>query len=526
MKSHFPLLLIAISFLIANPVKAQDSVRLELSTANGELWWSGVINHGNLMPISNGYHASLFSNLYGNQAQPLLLSNKGNVVWSDDAFTIDCRDNAIILKKASGEFKTFVAGKTLKEGYRYASENLFPPSGRTPDKFLLEHPQYNTWIELLYNQNQKDVLTYAKAIKDNGFPAGVIMIDDNWQEDYGTWKFHPRRFPNPGAMVDTLHAWGFKVMLWVCPFVSPDSETFRRLQEQNILLKEKDGYPKLVKWWNGASAELDLTNPDAGAWFNEQLRSLMADQKIDGFKFDAGDPEYYVDTYAGKSITPNEQSELFARIGLDYPLNEYRATWKMGGQPLAQRLRDKGHSWKDLKLLLPDILLQGIMGYPFTCSDMIGGGEMGSFLNLKSINQDLVVRSAQCHALMPMMQFSAAPWRILDSTHLNAVKKALKLRSKYTTAILKLAEEAAKTGEPIVRMMSYEFPDQGFDRVTDQFMLGSEILVAPVVAAENTRTIFLPKGKWRDMVNNKIITGPKTIIVKIPLAELQYFIRQ
>ena len=48
---------------------------------------------------------------------------------------------------------------------------------------------------------------------------------------------------------------------------------------------------------------------------------------------------------------PNRHTEAFAEIGLDYPLNEYRATWKMGGQPLAQRLRDKEHTWEDLRKL-------------------------------------------------------------------------------------------------------------------------------------------------------------------------------
>ena len=127
--------------------------------------------------------------------------------------------------------------------------------------------------------------------------------------------------------------------------------------------------------------------------------------------------------YLARRIKPNVHAELFAKIGLAYPLNEYRATWKMGGQPLAQRLRDKGHTWDDLQLLIPNLLLQGIMGYPFTCPDMIGGGEMGSFINLKDINQDLIVRSAQVHALMPMMQFSVAPWRILDKPHSEAIEK-------------------------------------------------------------------------------------------------------
>jgi alpha-glucosidase (family GH31 glycosyl hydrolase) len=504
----------------------QDSVRYSLSIAKKEQWWAGVINHGNLMPIQKGYHANLFNNAYGNQAQPLLLSNLGNVVWSEEPFTISVKDGTILLTKAKGQFKSLKGGENLRDAYRFASKQFFPPSGKSPDKFLFTNPQYNTWIELLYNQNQRDVLKYAKAIIDNGFPPGVIMIDDNWQEDYGTWRFHPGRFPDPKAMIDTLHQWGFRVMLWVCPFVSADSEVFRKLQQDTLLLREKDGYPKLVRWWNGASAVLDLSNEGAADWFYAELKKLMDVYGIDGFKFDAGDPEYYVDTYGKKEVDPNQHSELFARIGVDYPFNEYRATWKMGGQPLAQRLRDKGHSWNDLQLLIPNILLQGIMGYPFTCPDMIGGGEMGSFANLKNIDQDLVVRSAQCHAFMPMMQFSAAPWRILDSAHLDAVKKTIKLRSANMKLIEQLVDHAALTSEPIVRMMAYEFPGQGLDKVSDQFMLGDKILVAPILNPQGTRKVMLPGGKWKDGNDGKIISGPKTLTVEAGLDQLPYFVRQ
>jgi alpha-glucosidase len=503
----------------------RDSIQTTINIISGEHWWVGIVNHGHLMPLSNGYRANLSDNLYGNQAQPLLLSSQGNLVWSSEPFRIEVSDNRILLKKASGEFVIKDAGNSLKEAYLYASKNYFPPSGGTPAKELFSSPQYNTWIELLYNQNQNDVLKYAKAIIDNGFPPGVIMIDDNWQENYGVWKFHPGRFSDPKAMMDTLHSWGFKVMLWVCPFISPDSETFRKLQTANVLLNEKDGYPKMVKWWNGSSAVLDLTDPGAVNWFNGELKSLVTNYNVDGFKFDAGDPEYYVDGYADKNISPNEHSELFAKLGVDYPLNEYRATWKMGGQALAQRLRDKGHTWEDLQLLIPDILLQGIMGYAFTCPDMIGGGEMGSFINLKNINQDLVVRSAQCHALMPMMQFSVAPWRILDSTHLSAIKKAVEFRSKHVGLILSLADQASKSGEPIVRMMAYEFPEQGFEKINDQFMLGNNLIVAPILNSENKRSVKLPKGKWKDMISGKVITGPKTIEVKAKIDELPYFMK-
>lgn len=500
-----------------------SSVRLKIAVDKGEYWWIGIINQGSIQPLHNGYKANLFANLYENQAQPLLLSNKGKLIWSEEPFEIEVANDSIYLAKSSGTFVYKEAANTLKGAYLYASQNFFPPSGLIPNELMFSRPQYNTWIELLYNQNQADILSYASRIVKNDLPPGVIMIDDNWQEDYGTWKFQTKQFPNPYSMIDSLHNMGFKVMLWICPFVSPDSYVGRTLANQDLLLKDHSGRPKIVQWWNGFSSVLDLSNPGAVSWFNAQLDYLQKEYNVDGFKFDAGDPEYYLDGVSYGNVDPNQQTELFSKIGLNYDFNEYRATWKTGGQPLAQRLRDKGHNWDDLRMLIPNILLQGIMGYPFTCPDMIGGGEMGSFKNLAKVDQDLIVRSAQCHVFMPMMQFSVAPWRVLDDEHFQAIKQAIDLRMQYINLIADLVKQAAQTGEPVVRYLEYEFPGCNYQNITDQFMLGDKIMVAPFLDQTNkSREVIIPKGKWLDD-KGKTITGPKTIEVTSELNRIPFY---
>ena len=171
----------------------------------------------------------------------------------------------------------------------------------------------------------------------------------------------------------------------------------------------------------------------------------------------------------------------FAEMGLYYPLNESRASWKMAGLPLVQRLRDKSHNWGDLKKLIPDQMSQSIMGYNYTCPDMVGGGEYQSFLNSSTIDEELIVRSAQVHTLMPMMQFSVGPWRVLSKENMKICLDMANLHTKMGESILQLAKEASKTGEPIVKPMALAFPDNGYELIKDQFMLGNNILVAPVV---------------------------------------------
>jgi alpha-glucosidase (family GH31 glycosyl hydrolase) len=195
----------------------------------------------------------------------------------------------------------------------------------------------------------------------------------------------------------------------------------------------------------------------------------------------------------------------------------------MGGQPLAQRLQDKAHSWGDLQKLIPNMVLEGLCGYPFSCPDMIGGGEWTSFLDPSTLDQELTVRSAQCHALMPMMQFSVAPWRKLDSTHLEAVKKAVALRAEFTPLIMRLAREATATGEPIMKCMEYEFTGQGFENTKDQFMLGSAILVAPMLEKGKTSPdVKLPSGKWKTP-DGKIFKGGRACEFPVALEQLLYF---
>ncbi|MFV0539643.1 MAG: glycoside hydrolase family 31 protein [Aestuariibaculum sp.] len=502
-----------------------------------EYWWGGAVNDGRLMPYNKPFTYNMYGNNKGNQFQPLLLSNKGRIIWSEEPFKFTVTEKTITIEPRTTIIQE-QSGNTLKEAYLYASQKFFPANGKMPATELFTFPQYNTWIELMYNQNQKDILSYAHAIIDNGLPPGVLMIDDNWQEDYGKWRFHPGRFPNPKAMMAELHKLGFKVMLWVCPFVSPDSDVYRNLAKQGLFLKNpknesnsstfvKPEEPAMIYWWNGVSAVLDFTNPKAQSWFKEELNKLTDEYNVDGFKFDAGDTYFYPDHLIGhsKTLSPNEHTALFGKIGLDYPFNEYRAMWKMAGLPLAQRLSDKGHNWNYLNMLIPNITAQGLMGYAFTCPDLIGGGEFTSFLNTEHIDQDLIVRSAQTHALMPMMQFSVAPWRILDKEHFEAIKKTVKLREQFKPLILELAKKSAKTGEPIVRNMEYVFPNKGYHTIKDQFMLGDTILVAPFLEKNtNKRTVVLPKGKWK-ADNGKIFKGDRSITLTVPLDRLLYFKR-
>jgi alpha-glucosidase (family GH31 glycosyl hydrolase) len=352
------------------------------------------------------------------------------------------------------------------------------------------------------------------------------MIDDRWSADYGDWSFDRARFPEPEAMISDLHALGFPVMLWLVPFLSPDGESSRLATQRGWLITGPDGRPVVREWWNGYSTLLDLTNADAVGWLRQALNVLRSAYGVAGFKFDAGDLRHYRDddvTVAGDGAVG--QCEAWARLGAEFEFNEMRACWKMGGQPLAQRLHDKPPAWgrDGLASLIPESVAQGLIGHPFNCPDMVGGGLLGSFAEGQAMDQELFVRFAQCSALFPMMQFSLAPWRVLDDLHLTAVLGAVQTRQALLADLDDLVDHAAHTCEPILRPLAYHYP--GYERVADQFLLGENILCAPVLErGASIRHVRFPPGDWRGS-DGTMFHGPTELDIPVTLESMPWWRR-
>lgn len=503
---------------------------LDIPFREGEYWWGGAVAQGSNMPYTRAMEAfDLERRVDNNLTAPLLVSSDGRYVWSEKPFAFSVSESGLRLQSRYDSLTVEQGGRTLREAFLAAGSRHFAPDGQIPPELFFAKPQYNTWIELMYDQNQQDILAYARAILANGLPAGILMIDDNWQRRYGNFDFRTEAFPDARGMVDELHRMGFRVMVWISPFVSPDSPEFRELREKGYLVEDKSGRPAIIRWWNGYSASYDLTNPEAVAHLSARLKEMQRKYGVDGFKCDAGDPDFYRSdrqSYHDSAAVSTDHTQAWAEFALGFPFHEMRAGWKTGGHPVVQRLGDKNCSWRALQSLIPQMVATGLMGYPYACPDMIGGGQIESFrhADLSRIDQELVVRSAQVHALMPMMQFSVAPWRILSPDKLEMVKAAAALHQRFAPYILDCARRASQTGDPIVRHMEYEFPHEGMAGCKDQYMLGDKYLVAPMVTKGRSRTVKLPKGRWRDDTG-KNWRGGREVTIDVPLGRLPYFER-
>ena len=200
-----------------------------------------------------------------------------------------------------------------------------------------------------------------------------------------------------------------------------------------------------------------------------------------------------------------------------------------GGAAIIQRLSDKKSRWggkNGLNTLVPNMIQAGLCGYAYCCPDMIGGGNEADVCGGVFVkDEELFARSCECAALMPMMQFSHAIWNRGGMLGDIAVKFAA-LHHSFAPYLKGLAEHCAKTFEPMLRNMEYEFPHRGYEKIKDQFMLGDRYLVAPVLKkGARTRKVILPEGSdWLYVPENKPYAAGKAE-VPAPLDVLPYFER-
>ena len=186
---------------------------LRVKMLPGEKWWGLCDAFGREMPFTekSEFKCDLRRDNYAHQSLSFLCSDRGRAVWCKEPVGVCISGGKIELVSDGGEIVVKEdAGRNLHEAYLYGSRNWFPPTGEEPELLYFSAPQYNTWIELTYHQNEKDILAYAQSMIDHGLPPGIFMIDDTWQLGYGEWYFDMRRFSDPKGMMDKLHAMGYK----------------------------------------------------------------------------------------------------------------------------------------------------------------------------------------------------------------------------------------------------------------------------------------------------------------------------
>ena len=473
------------------------------------------------------------------QATPFWYTTKGVGLWVRTRLDFRFSVNEVVDGKRDGllrvamplasalEYDLIVAKDVRETVRRFTREVGYPR--RVPPAEYFRLPIYTTWVEHKAAVDQAKVLEFAKAIRANDLPAGVLEVDDKWEVHYGDMDIDTAKFPDPRAMNDDLHRMGFRSTLWVHPFVNPDTKAFAEHRDDGLLLRDANGTAGMIRWWNGPAAVWDFTNPRAGELFRRRLDGLMQGFGFDGFKFDGGDVHFVVrDAKPMHPMTAAEYPDAYNEATTaHYGWNETRVG--IYSQPLGivQRLQDKNSVWgreNGLGALLPEALTTSLRGFFFLMPDMVGGNQYDG----DTIEPELMIRWAQASALMPLLQFSVGPWHHGPEA-VRLCREASQLHLAFAPYTYRLAEATTRTGEPILAPLFYHSPDDAETfRVTDQFMLGPDVVVAPVVTkGAVARDLYLPKGRWVDYRTKKPVEGGRWLKgYAAPLDVLPVFVRE
>lgn len=478
---------------------------LELEIEENEFWWGGAVVDGSAMPLSaeSDYYLDARINRTPNQFNGAFMSSKGRYVFFEEGAEIRVKNGKFCVLGSKGKIYSGKSGATLKDAHRFVAENYFRKPESFFDKSYMLEPQYCTWVETLTNVTGDKLIAYAKSIRDSGLSGKLLLVDDGWSKDYGDWRFDETKFPEAKQTLKQAKELGFDVVLWCVPFVNETCPDYAVLKDAGAFISEKTGEVKIVEWWNGNSAVLDMSKKSAREWLGKALDRLVEEYGVAGFKFDAGGAGYYPET---GTVSPNEQCRLWAEFGTRYTYVELRECVGLGGASIAQRLCDKPLDWKrGLEVLIPDIIQAGMVGYYYCCADMVGGGNISDYADLKKFDEEFYIRSCQCAALFPMVQFSYALWRRTESLK-KAVGDVCRIRREFKEYLERFIENARLNGEPIARPLEYEFPHSGFHNEKQCFMLGDKYLVAPVLQkGEEKKWLRLPgECVWKYLPDGKI----------------------
>jgi len=492
-----------------------------------------------VLPVNDAHIRTRWFLADGNtQGTPFWYSSKGVGIWIRTPFDFKYSINEEIDGKADGllriespqaselQYDILLDSDVTALLRRIVKEIGYPAQTPPADYFKL--PIYTTWVEHKTGVSQQKVIEYANQIHNNKLPCGVIEIDDRWESHYGDTEFDSMKFPDPKAMVSTLHGLGYKVTLWVHPFVNPDSRTFRDHQDDGLLLRDRSGKLMLTRWWNGPATIWDMSNPKASAEFRHRLHALQSQYGLDGFKFDGADVNFMsTDAMPLNNITNAQYSDVYNKEATaQFTYNETRVG--VYSQPLGivQRLIDKNSVWTNkngLQSLIPEAILSSVRGFQYLMPDMVGGNQYDN----DTIDKELIIRWAQASALMPLLQFSWGPWHF-DQEAIDRVREASELHIQFAPYIFDLATRARTTGEPILAPLWYHAPkDSDTYRIVDEYMVGGDVVVAPVLTkGASTRDLYLPAGNWRDYNTGESRQGGRWLrAYSAPLNRLPLFVR-
>lgn len=389
-------------------------------------------------------------------------------------------------------------------------------TGKSP---MLPLWTFGTWMSRITYFSQKEGLDIAKNLRSHQIPADVIHFDTGW---FGTdwqcdYQFAKDRFPNPVAMLKQMKEMGFHVDLWQLPYFTPKNKFFKELIDNNMQVKNAAGGMPYE------DAVLDLSNPSTVKWYQDKIAGLVK-QGVDAIKCDFGEAAPYNGVYySGKGGLYEHNL---------YPLRYNKALWEAVKQNAGDGVIWARSAWAGSQRyplhwggdasttntgMIGDLrggLSFGLSGFSFWSHDM-GGFVTASPEDIyrRWLPFGFLSSHTRAHGAPP-----TEPWLISES-FTDAFRDCAEMKYKLMPYVYAQAKDCTEKGLPMVRALFVEYPDDpGAWLVEDEYLFGSQILVAPLLESGDSRSCYLPKGKWIDYQNGVVYEGGyQTIKVgKIP----------
>ncbi len=377
---------------------------------------------------------------------------------------------------------------------------------------------FEPWISRNSYLSEYEVDRVIDKMEAHGLRASAVVLEA-WAEGLQNFRFEQGRYPNPKKWIEKLHARGYHVVCWEAPSIWDSASTYPDAKTNGFLVLKPDGSELRVDWLENA-VKIDFRKEAARTWWQKLHEPLIA-MGVDGFKTDGGErmpdpwfhnlhPFYYQRAVLDAFQDLGKVGMTFARSGTPSCAGD-STFW--GG--------DQSSSWDDFPRVVRAGLSAALSGYPYWGHDI--GGYAGT------PTKDLYIRWLELGAFSPIMQLHGVtprePWYYDDET-VAIAKYYFDLRwalRDYLHAAAKLARE---DGVPIWRPLLYEFPnDPATYNIDDEFFLGNDLLVAPVLTESGERTVYLPKGEWVNAWTKEKFAGPRTFTLRPGLAEIPVFIR-
>lgn len=438
-------------------------------------------------------------------------------------------------------------------------ENYAEVAGKAPMM-----PEYGLgfWQCKLRYYNQEQVIRIAEEYKKREIPLDVLVIDYFHWPRCGDYRFDEEYFPNPKKMVERLHELGIETMVSVWPQVDTRSENYEEMKQQGLLVKINSGID-VQMLFDGNNVFMDATNPRTREYVWGKIKKNYADLGINAFWLDEAEPEfatydfdnyrYYAGPVAEKgNIYPREYARLFYEgqraNGQKEIVNLIRCAW-VGSQKYGALVwsGDIFSSYEDLRKQICAGLHMGLAGIPWWTTDI--GGFHGGVTEDEGF-RELLIRWFQFGTFCPVMRIhgSRLPFtpivskagEVREKTGADneiwsfgeeaypVLRKFIGIRERMRDYTRELMRQAHEKGSPVMRTLFYEFPaDDNCWDITDSYMFGPDILVAPVVhEGARSRQVYLPKdAEWVLAGSGKRYEGGKSYEIEAPIETLPVFLR-